>query len=579
MDLLVKAKTGTGKTMAFLVPAIEKRIKQLEAQIQSRNERATSAGQHPVSDAERRVISQSFAKENVGTLIISPTRELATQIAVEATNLTSHHRGFGVQVLVGGESKGKQMRFWAGRKDIVVATPGRLLDLMENERGFKEAFGKTQLLVLDEADRLLDMGFRDDIERVKSYLPDSPERQTFLFSATVSPAIQQIARSTLAPGHKFVNCVSVDDSPVHAHIPQHYTVVKNGAEALSHLLRLVTHDQVKFGQQSKVVLFLPTTKAVQLFADFVNELLPVLPKSTQLFELHSKLTMKQRTWASDSFRNWKKGPAVLVTSDVSARGVDYPGVTRVVQIGTPSEADIYIHRVGRTGRGKSTEGRGDLIISPWELKFVTKGLSDVPLKPLTVAGLKEELAQADGGAGKDIDAEVKAVTTQISKEAAEDTFLSLLGHYASLVSELGIRKDDLLSGLKGWMSQLASMSEDDLRISPSMLAKLGFTSSRSSGGASRQSSFTSRSSPRTDNWARGHEQRSSGGFNGGGGGGYNAGRSAPRDFSSPRPPRRDGEDRFGSSSRPRRDFGGDRRTGGGGGGRTPAPRRNTDEFW
>ncbi|KAF8805541.1 DEAD-domain-containing protein [Phlegmacium glaucopus] len=144
-DLLVKAKTGTGKTMGFLIPAIEARLKAIDAHAKAINR---------------------YATECVGTLIVSPTRELATQIAVEATNLTAKHVGFQVRVLLGGESRARQIRDWQGHKDIV--------------------------LILDEADTLLHLGFRDDIESIKSYLPNSPERQTFLFSATVSPAISQV---------------------------------------------------------------------------------------------------------------------------------------------------------------------------------------------------------------------------------------------------------------------------------------------------------------------------------------------------------------------------------------------------
>lgn len=144
-DLLVKAKTGTGKTMAFLVPAIEARIKSLQAHAESKLSQLASQGVsvRPVDSSKA---MQHFAVENVGTLVLSPTRELATQIAVEALNLSSHHRGFGVQVLLGGESKGRQLREWQGRKDIVVATPGRLLDLLNSEEQVRAALRGTKLV-------------------------------------------------------------------------------------------------------------------------------------------------------------------------------------------------------------------------------------------------------------------------------------------------------------------------------------------------------------------------------------------------------------------------------------------------
>lgn len=138
-DLLVKAKTGTGKTMAFLVPAIEARVNAINDHVtQSLKDSGLSGSK------DRVAVERAYAQSNVGTLVISPTRELATQIAVEASNLTSHHPGFQVQLLLGGESKHTQMRSWKGRKDIVVATPGRLLDLITTEPSVFEAIKSTK---------------------------------------------------------------------------------------------------------------------------------------------------------------------------------------------------------------------------------------------------------------------------------------------------------------------------------------------------------------------------------------------------------------------------------------------------
>lgn len=142
-DLLVKAKTGTGKTMGFLVPAIEARVKAIAAHVEQAK---VNSGISKFSATDAAKTARAFATQNVGTLIISPTRELATQIAVEAQNLTHHHKGFGVQVLVGGENKGRQLSSWYGRKDVVVATPGRIMDLLENEPGFEDAFKSTQVV-------------------------------------------------------------------------------------------------------------------------------------------------------------------------------------------------------------------------------------------------------------------------------------------------------------------------------------------------------------------------------------------------------------------------------------------------
>lgn len=143
-DLLVKAKTGTGKTMGFLIPAIEGRLKAIDAHLES-SAINTGITVTPQLKAKAR---HSYAVERVGTLIVSPTRELATQIAVEATNLTKNHLGFQIRVLLGGESKFRQIKEWQGRKDIVVCTPGRMLDLLESNPQFSEALKYTQMVSL-----------------------------------------------------------------------------------------------------------------------------------------------------------------------------------------------------------------------------------------------------------------------------------------------------------------------------------------------------------------------------------------------------------------------------------------------
>ena len=141
-DLMVKARTGTGKTLAFLVPAVEARVNALRAHAETVAKDTMSSNKTTIERAVTR-----YAKENVGALIISPTRELATQIANEAIKLTQHHSGFEVRLFVGGLSKRSQTREWnVGRRDIVVATPGRLRDFMENERGFTDALKTTEMV-------------------------------------------------------------------------------------------------------------------------------------------------------------------------------------------------------------------------------------------------------------------------------------------------------------------------------------------------------------------------------------------------------------------------------------------------
>ncbi|KIM36634.1 hypothetical protein M413DRAFT_77910 [Hebeloma cylindrosporum] len=515
-DLLVKAKTGTGKTMAFLVPAIEARANAIKEHVQqSLKDSGLSGSREEVS------IERAYAKHNVGTLVISPTRELATQIAVEATNLTSHHPGYQVQLLLGGESKHMQMRSWTGRKDIVVATPGRLLDLIKTEPSVLEAIQNTRTLVLDEADTLLDLGFQEDIQRIIKYLPPNSQRQTFLFSATVSPKVQEVARAAMSPGHKFINCVLESDTDTHAHIDQYHTVLSSGADLLPHVLRLIAHDQLlsaKEGRKSKVVVFLNTTKMVQLFSELMKGTTGTLPfkgaRKTTVYEMHSQRTMSSRTRVSAEFRNdtnVNKG-AVLVTSDVSARGVDYPGVTRVIQVGVPSSGDVYTHRVGRTGRA-GRAGRGDLVLMSWEMGFVRRELADVGLKPLKVDNLKEEIVElieeAKGASIDTVSAEVARDLAASDLDATSGALTSTLGFYLGRLSQIGCRSEDMVNGMQSCFQQMCGLTEP-LRISRRMMEMLG------GGGGS----------PRTQSRSGGFGSSSRGGGYGGGGygsGGYGSG--------------------------------------------------------
>ncbi|KAJ7753843.1 P-loop containing nucleoside triphosphate hydrolase protein [Mycena metata] len=494
-DLLVRAKTGTGKTLGFLVPAIEARLKSIEEHLAGN----TDSG-NPTLEKNR------FTRRTVGTLVISPTRELATQIANEALRLTHHHSDFEVRLFTGGSSKRLQMRDWMkGRKDIVVSTPGRLRDLLESEPDVRAAIAETSVLVLDEADTLLDMGFREDIEDIKSFLPPVPQRQTLLFSATVSPAIQQVARSTLAPNHKYINCVTEEASPVHAHVTQYHTILPSASAQIPHILRLIAHDQLTHPGRSKVIVFLPTTKMTQLTATLVNALAASLPaaKNTRVYEIHSKRTQEKRTMVSDAFRAANRGATVLVTSDVSARGVDYPGVTRVIQVGIPGGREQYVHRVGRTGRA-GTAGRGDLVLLPWEIGFVTWQLTDVPLRPLAVNELIDQTRElaathdADPAAFfteakspvpqklftptvtpavENIDQSVGALLPRLDGEAVRETFMSLIGYYMPKSPELRVQKPIIIQGCQDWSTGACGLSAPPY-VSVEFLQKVGLSDGR-----------------------------------------------------------------------------------------------------
>lgn len=308
------------------------------------------------------------------------------------------------------------------------------------------------------------MGFREDIEAITSALPAPPERQTFLFSATVSRPIQQVARATLDRNHAFINCVTDDAPPVHAHVPQYHTVVQSADKQIPHLLRLLAHDQLINPGKSKSIVFLPTTKLTQLFSTMLRELADgTLPfgRNTRVYEMHSKRTQETRTRTSDQFRKDRSPASVLVTSDISARGIDYPGVTRVIQVGIPGSPEQYVHRVGRTGRGLDTTGRADLVLLPWEIGFVTWQLTDIPLKPLTAAELKNQVTEAIAGHDENakrpyapvherLEERVSQLLPELDEEAIRECFMAGLGYYLSRSGDLRVQKNVIVSGLKDW---------------------------------------------------------------------------------------------------------------------------------
>jgi len=528
-DLLVRAKTGTGKTLAFLIPALEGRLRELEAFLE------TFKAENPeASSQEAKKALAAHAKASVGTLILSPTRELATQIANEAIALTSHLPQFGVRLLVGGASKSNQMRDWirSPSNDIVVATPGRCVDMLQSESAIRKPLANTRLLILDEADTLLDMGFSDDIATISSHLPNPDSRQTFLFSATVSKQIREVARKTLKKDHDYIDTVPVDEVDTHLHIPQYHTILPRAEDQLVHVLRLIAHDQMLWAHEAaknggtaggKAVVFLPTTRMTELFSSVLQQMKAHLPwgRDTLCIEIHSKKTQQQRTKASDLFRRASTGYSVLVTSDVSARGVDYPGVTRVIQVGVPPSRDMYIHRVGRTGRaGKA--GRGDLVLLPWESGFISWQLNDVPLKPCTVGDLQRELttlasewdanppafaaapaaAAPPPSARRDrfsrerpspramtlapvlsprLETLPESLTTNVLPAldtiTVRETFASLLGYYLNKAHELRTTKEVVLTGLKRWSVEALGL-EDEPYVSDEFLKRLGMNDGR-----------------------------------------------------------------------------------------------------
>ena len=353
-DLIACAQTGTGKTAAYLLPIL-----------------------HKIHNAEH---------SHLNTLIIAPTRELALQIDQQIEALGYFINVSSITVYGGGtgvawEQQKKAMQLGA---DIVIATPGRLISMLNvGDINLKHL----EHLVLDEADRMLDMGFYDDIVRIISYLPE--DRQTLLFSATMPPKIRALANQILKDPAEISIAIS---KPAEGILQQAYMVYDNQKFGL--LKHIFAETEYK-----SVIIFCSRKETVKKLA---TELKRVIP-SLQAF--HSDLEQEQREEIMRNFKN--KQLQVLVGTDILSRGIDVDGIDLVINYDVPPDGEDYVHRIGRTARAAST-GTAITFINPDDMQRFA-GIErligrDVP-KILIPASLGEgpsyqpELRRTGGGGG------------------------------------------------------------------------------------------------------------------------------------------------------------------------------------
>ncbi|CEP14406.1 hypothetical protein [Parasitella parasitica] len=428
-DMFVKAKTGTGKTLAFLTAAIETAVE----------------GQTP----------KDFKHfEGTSIMVISPTRELANQIADEAEKLVSAFP-FKVHCMVGGDSKRRQiLNLQRRRCDIVVATPGRLHDMLTTVPNFKKMCQNLKVLVLDEADQLLDMGFKAELQRILNEIPE--ERQTMLYSATMSREIREnLGKFALSPDYELIDTVGKDDVNTNIHVKQSALVAPYQNQCALIRECLETHEAA---QKGKVIVFLPTTKATMVYANIFRNLLP----DRMVYEIHSKKAQDQRSRIADRFRK-SKNSSILFTSDVSARGVDYPGVSLVLQVGVPSSREQYIHRLGRTGRA-GREGEGIILLAPFEKSFLKNEVSDLPIQTMEPATLSEQdITEINKLAHKSLN--------NMDEEMIREVYTAYLGYYSGRMPMLGQRRSTALDEANKFMEGLGVTELPYL--SPRFLAQLG----------------------------------------------------------------------------------------------------------
>ncbi|KAF2869670.1 P-loop containing nucleoside triphosphate hydrolase protein [Massariosphaeria phaeospora] len=414
-DVLGAAKTGSGKTLAFLLPAIET------------------------------LHSLRFKPRNgVGAIIISPTRELALQIFGVARELMESHSMTYGTVMGGANRSAEAVKLCKG-VNLLIATPGRLLDHLLNTRF---VFKNLRALVIDEADRILEVEFEEEMRKIVRILP-SDNRQTMLFSATQTTKVDDLARISLRPG------------------PLHVSVDENKEYS--------TVDGLEQGY-----ILCPEDKRFLLLFAFLRRMQKKKKKTIVFFSSCNSKKQQARTNAFFEFCNAET--AILLCTDVAARGLDIPAVDFIVQYDPPDSPHEYVHRVGRTARGINGKGRSVMLLQPSEIAFLTHLQSArVPLVEYEFPKLINIQSQLEKLVG----------TNYHLNKSAKDAFRSYLHAYAShsLRSVFDVRKLDLQKLAKGF--GFATPPRVDVTIGQS-LARDRAKGRREYGKQPRQDQFSKR---------------------------------------------------------------------------------------
>ncbi|KAJ7805747.1 P-loop containing nucleoside triphosphate hydrolase protein [Mycena olivaceomarginata] len=387
-DVLGAARTGSGKTLSFLVPVLE---------ILYRRKWGPSDG--------------------LGALVISPTRELAIQIFEVLRSIGPFHT-FSAGLVIGGKNL-KDERDRLSKMNILVATPGRLLQHMDQTVGFEA--DNLQVLVLDEADRILDMGFSRTLSALLSHLPKS--RQTLLFSATQTDSVNDLARLSLKdPVHIGIGDTgSSTSSAIPPNLEHHYLSC-----TLDQKLSILW-GFIKTHLQSKTLVFLSSCKQVRFVFETFCKMHPGVP----LLQIHGKLKQTARLAMYTKFT--QAAHAVLFATDVAARGLDFPRVDWVLQVDAPEDAETYVHRVGRTARYES-KGKALMFLLPSEEEGMKAALAR---KGVEVQRIKAKMSK------------VQSIENQLQNLCFQDPEIKYLGQraFVSYLRSIHLHKDKAVFNL------------------------------------------------------------------------------------------------------------------------------------
>ena len=361
-DLMVSARTGSGKTAAFILPALQRGLAGRAAMAGQRRDRSQPPG------------------PRVLVLVLTPTRELALQVARAAISYGRHVPYLRVATIVGGVPYAAQLKALRDGPDLLIATPGRLIDHMQSGRC---RLDRLELLVLDEADRMLDMGFIDDIRAIAESLPAS--RQTLLFSATLDGVVGRLALSLTHEPQR----IEITTTPVQEAKIEERLMLIDGFEHKHRLLEKILGD----GELQQAVVFTATKRSAE---DLTERM---IGWGVRAAALHGDMTQRARTRTLDRLRRGEV--QVLVATDVAARGIDVAGISHVINFDPPRQAEDYVHRIGRTGRA----GRSGVAITlthPNEMRTIgaIERFTGRRLAEHVIEGLEPRAPRRPAGAGR-----------------------------------------------------------------------------------------------------------------------------------------------------------------------------------
>ncbi|RAR14217.1 ATP-dependent RNA helicase MSS116, mitochondrial precursor [Stemphylium lycopersici] len=399
-DCVVQAKTGTGKTVAFLLPAIQNLL----------------AGNMP-------------PRGKVAILVVCPTRELALQIAKECTGVTAClPQKMECHTAFGGTSRASNLKaFMNGNPTVLVATPGRLDDILGEEE-VREKFSHLRTVVLDEADQMLDAGFAPAVKKILRRIPPKNDGwQGMCFSATLPKEVLDIAKIVLFPGYTHLSTVDPNEVPTHERVPQFYFSVPTVGQTFPALSVLIEEEHNQNPADFKAIVFGTTANGVGLLYDLYRNALPQF----KLFELHSRMSQPARTRTTKDFKEASSG--ILFASDVVGRGMDFPNVGLVIQIGLPSSTDQYVHRVGRTARA-GRDGRAVLILFEQEA-FFPRVNKTLPIKSYPVDVVSRLPAHQ---------ANIDQAFANVDETSKSKAYQAFLGYNKTFLKKLQLSTADLV---------------------------------------------------------------------------------------------------------------------------------------